>query len=133
MFSKSNKLIAFAERRNREGFESAMNDFFHNGKSLGEILFEAEELERKNYKQHAPMVVGVVKALNNIADTYEINYPVCEATQKSDQMTCPCGNVWDMNDEDPPHCKYTRDDNTYERWYATRGSAILSKCRASNI
>lgn len=28
----------------------------------------------------------------------------CKAVQHSDQMVCECGNVWDMNDPDPPHC-----------------------------
>lgn len=133
MFSKNNKLVAFAMRRNREGFESAMNDFFHNGKKLSEILHEAEELERKNYKTNAPFTAGVRNALNNIADTYEVEYPVCQAVQTSDQMTCPCGNVWDMNDEDPPHCKYIRDDITYDRWYATHLGRVMSAARKSDI
>lgn len=29
----------------------------------------------------------------------------CNAVQLSDQMTCSCGNVWDMNDPYPPECK----------------------------
>lgn len=29
----------------------------------------------------------------------------CQARQTSDQMTCSCGNVWDMNDPEPPTCQ----------------------------
>src|SRR5690554_6098583 len=29
----------------------------------------------------------------------------CNAVQFSDQMSCSCGNVWDMNDPYPPECK----------------------------
>lgn len=29
----------------------------------------------------------------------------CQARQTSDQMTCSCGNVWDMNDPEPPTCR----------------------------
>ena len=29
----------------------------------------------------------------------------CYAKQTSDQMTCPCGNVWDINDPDRPKCQ----------------------------
>lgn len=29
----------------------------------------------------------------------------CKAQQHSDQMTCTCGNVWDMNDPEPPTCR----------------------------
>lgn len=29
----------------------------------------------------------------------------CEASQHGDAMVCPCGNVWDMNDPNPPECK----------------------------
>lgn len=29
----------------------------------------------------------------------------CQARQTSDQMTCSCGNVWDMNDPEPPACR----------------------------
>lgn len=30
------------------------------------------------------------------------------AVQFSDQMVCACGNVWDMNDPDPPECRKGR-------------------------
>ena len=29
----------------------------------------------------------------------------CKAVQYSDQMSCECGNVWDVNDPDPPKCE----------------------------
>lgn len=29
----------------------------------------------------------------------------CKARQHSDQMVCPCGLAWDMNDPDPPECR----------------------------
>ena len=29
----------------------------------------------------------------------------CQARQTSDQMTCSCDNVWDMNDPEPPACR----------------------------
>lgn len=29
----------------------------------------------------------------------------CLARQHSDQMTCACGNAWDVNDPDPPACR----------------------------
>lgn len=29
----------------------------------------------------------------------------CKVGQVSDQMTCECGNVWDMNDPVPPNCR----------------------------
>lgn len=29
----------------------------------------------------------------------------CNAVQFSDQMSCDCGNVWDMNDPCPPPCR----------------------------
>ena len=29
----------------------------------------------------------------------------CKAVQCSDQMSCECGNVWDMNDPAPPECQ----------------------------
>ena len=32
----------------------------------------------------------------------------CKAVQYSDQMSCECGNVWDMNDADPPECQVKR-------------------------
>jgi hypothetical protein len=38
----------------------------------------------------------------------EIASPVgtgCRAYQASDQMICPCGLQWDVNDNDPPACK----------------------------
>ena len=28
----------------------------------------------------------------------------CRAYQASDQMICPCGRQWDVNDPDPPAC-----------------------------
>lgn len=28
----------------------------------------------------------------------------CKARQYSDQMSCVCGLVWDVNDPDPPKC-----------------------------
>ena len=28
----------------------------------------------------------------------------CKARQYSDQMQCPCGLAWDVNDPEPPHC-----------------------------
>jgi len=28
----------------------------------------------------------------------------CRAYQASDQMICPCGKQWDVNDPDPPEC-----------------------------
>lgn len=31
----------------------------------------------------------------------------CKATQHSDQMMCPCGLAWDVNDPEPPTCKTT--------------------------
>jgi len=30
----------------------------------------------------------------------------CLAVQFSCEMVCPCGNVWDMNDSNPPECKW---------------------------
>lgn len=33
----------------------------------------------------------------------------CRAIQTSDQMTCECGNVWDMNDPYPPKCTALRE------------------------
>lgn len=33
------------------------------------------------------------------------NTTPCRARQTSDQMTCDCGNVWDMNDPHPPVCR----------------------------
>ena len=30
--------------------------------------------------------------------------PLCRAYQTSDQMMCPCGLQWDINDPDPPSC-----------------------------
>jgi len=30
--------------------------------------------------------------------------PLCRAYQASDQMICPCGMQWDINDPDPPAC-----------------------------
>lgn len=29
----------------------------------------------------------------------------CRAYQASDQMLCPCGLAWDVNDPDPPRCR----------------------------
>lgn len=29
---------------------------------------------------------------------------MCDARQYSDQMQCPCGLAWDVNDPDPPSC-----------------------------
>jgi dCMP deaminase len=37
------------------------------------------------------------------------------AIQTSDQMTCPCGNVWDMNDPSPPDCSIAV-KRTQEEW-----------------
>ena len=31
----------------------------------------------------------------------------CGAYQASDQVLCPCGMVWDMNDPEPPICPRT--------------------------
>jgi hypothetical protein len=28
----------------------------------------------------------------------------CRAYQVSDQMVCPCGKQWDVNDPEPPAC-----------------------------
>jgi hypothetical protein len=28
----------------------------------------------------------------------------CRAYQVSDQMMCPCGRQWDVNDPNPPQC-----------------------------
>ena len=36
----------------------------------------------------------------------------CDAKQFSDQMSCACGNVWDMNDPDPPECRKIPDMTT---------------------
>ena len=33
----------------------------------------------------------------------------CRAIQTSDQMTCECGNVWDINDPYPPKCTALRE------------------------
>lgn len=30
---------------------------------------------------------------------------MCRAYQASDQMICPCGLQWDVNDPDPPRCR----------------------------
>ena len=32
----------------------------------------------------------------------------CKAYQASDQMICPCGLQWDVNDPEPPQCKTKR-------------------------
>ena len=32
----------------------------------------------------------------------------CKAYQASDQMVCPCGLQWDMNDPDEPECPTIR-------------------------
>jgi hypothetical protein len=33
---------------------------------------------------------------------------VCVAYQASDEMKCPCGLTWDVNDPDPPRCRRQR-------------------------
>src|SRR5690554_1504346 len=43
---------------------------------------------------------------------------LCNAVQFSDQMSCSCGNVWDMNDPEPPTCRkmtgaYTQGEPVY--------------------
>lgn len=30
---------------------------------------------------------------------------MCRAYQASDQMICPCGLQWDVNDPEPPRCR----------------------------
>lgn len=40
----------------------------------------------------------------------------CRARQYSDQMQCPCGLAWDMNDPDPPQCPMTIPKNRRQRF-----------------
>lgn len=35
-----------------------------------------------------------------------LNLNECRAYQASDQMICPCGLQWDINDEEPPQCAH---------------------------
>jgi hypothetical protein len=47
-------------------------------------------------------------------DTYHhvtgrLTIPRCKARQYSDQMQCPCGLAWDVNDPEPPTCPNTEE------------------------
>lgn len=49
----------------------------------------------------------IVAALNPPSEAPEIDVPPrprCRAYQASDQMICPCGRQWDVNDSNPPRC-----------------------------
>lgn len=50
----------------------------------------------------------------------------CDAMQFSDQMSCACGNVWDMNDPYPPECRKNQDR-------AQQGSKEWHKARIGRI
>jgi len=42
----------------------------------------------------------------------------CRAYQSNDQMLCPCGRQWDMNDPNPPSCPDVRNGPGRRAWLA---------------
>lgn len=57
------------------------------------------------------------------------NMSKCSAVQFSDQMSCNCGNVWDMNDPYPPEC---REEPTDVEW-AERNDAAMEGAASEGL
>ena len=75
----------------------------------GAATLVADALSTRALRQeawdNAKRILGIDIGQTTQLRTTEIGaYRICQAYQASDQMICPCGKQWDVNDPEPPEC-----------------------------
>ena len=85
-----------------------MTRFRHTG---AQVLMDDEHFATARNQGAALMIVNALRALEEASDARVratqkpyLNFNTCRAVQQCDEMACPCGLRWDVNDPDPPLC-----------------------------
>lgn len=79
-----------------------MTRFRHTGV---QVLMDDEHFATARNQGAALMIVNALRALEERKPvTAPINLNTCRAVQQCDEMACPCGLRWEVNDPDPPLC-----------------------------